>query len=95
MVSLYHCHTKTQWWLALENDITRITGAVFRDVLENAFVKRWVGGEHLDRGRVSLVRGFVITNLLCGSRHVVVVGVGLLSVKGGIAWCGVADWNTG
>ena len=48
MVSLYFFHTKPPELLALENDITRITGAVFRDVFENAFVKRGVGGEHLD-----------------------------------------------
>ena len=81
--------------LALENNIT-ITGAVFRDVVENAFVTRRVGVEHLDRGRISLLRGIVITDLLCGPGHVVIVGVGLLCVHEGIAWCGmVVDCITG
>ena len=42
------------------------------------------------------MRGFVITDLLCGLGHVVIVGVGLLGVQGRIAWCGlVVDWNWG
>jgi hypothetical protein len=95
-VSLYSYHTKPTELLALENDITRITGAVFRDEVENAFVKRGVGGDHPDRGRVRLVEGFVITDLLCGSGHVVIVGVGLLGIQWRIAWCGVVvDWNMG
>ena len=69
--------------LALEDDITRITGAIFREMVsyDDMAIIRWTGCRDSS--------WFFLFDLFTGVGHVVIVGVGLLCVQGHIALCRV------